>query len=316
MKTIILAAWGWTRLFPFTTYKAKPFVNILGKPIIEYILESVYEFSDEFFITIKYFKDDCKKYFWENYKGKKITYIEQWKEKWTAAALYNLDYNYFAWEKIIIMNWDNIINKNDLKNLIGYIKYYWCLAKFSNSPKNHWVLKIWYNHNILWVVEKPSRFMWNLVNWWVYIVNNDIIKIAQNVKLSERWEYEITDAINIFMTKNIFDFYEIKNIYFHITTPFDIYKTWMYFLRKSKKFNYFSEYKHINLTWKNYIWKLCTIWNNVTINNCIINEWVHIWDNSILNNCLIWEKSYIWENFKFDSDKIKIFWPHSYINQK
>lgn len=316
MKTIILAAWGWTRLFPFTTYNAKPLINILDKPILKYILESVYDLSDEFFITIKHFKNDFENYIWNSYKGKKITYIEQWKEKWTAAALYNFDYNYFAWEKILIMNWDNIINKNDLKNLIGSIKHYWCLAKFSNSPSNHWVLKIWTDNKISSIIEKPSRFIWNLVNWWVYIVNNEIFKIVKEVKLSKRWEYEITDAINMFISENIFDYYEIKNKYFHLTTPFDIYKTWIFFLKESKKSKYFSDYTHINLSWYNYIWKSCIIWNNATLNNCIIYDWVKIWDHSVLSNCLIWENTHIWENFNFSSDKIKIFWPNSFLVQK
>lgn len=316
MKTIILAGWGWTRLFPFTSHKAKPFVNVLDKPIIEYILENVYDFSDEFFIVVKYFKKESKNYFWDNFKWKKITYINQWKEKWTAAALFSLNQKDFKWEKILILNWDNIINKTDIQKFVSSINEYWCLAKFSNSPSSHWVLKIWNNKTLLWIIEKPNKFVWNLVNWWVYIVNNEIIKIAKNIKMSERWEFEITDAINIFMTKNNFTFYEIKNRYFHLTTPFDLYRTWMFFIKNTNNQKYISEYNNVNLSWKNYIWKACHIWNNVNISNCIIGDWVHIWNNCTLTNCLVWENTYIWENFKYNSDKIKVFWPYSWITQK
>jgi bifunctional UDP-N-acetylglucosamine pyrophosphorylase/glucosamine-1-phosphate N-acetyltransferase len=316
MKTIILAGWSGTRLFPFTSYKSKPFVNILDKPVMEYILENVYDLTDEFFISIRYFKRDFKNYFWDNYKGKKITYINQGKEKWTAAALFNLKNKYFNSKKILIMNWDNIINKDDLKKFVSNIQNYWCIAKFSENPSNHWVLEIWNNKNVLSIIEKPKRFIWNLVNWWVYIVNKEFIKIVKNVKLSIRWEYEITDALNIFMSKVDFSFYELKNKHFDITSSFDIYNTWMIFLKNISKQKLFSKYKHINLNWKNYIWKDCNIWNNVTLNNCLIYDWVKIWDNCVLNNCLIWENTYIWEDFIYNSDRIKVFWPNSFINQK
>jgi len=312
MKTIILAAGGWTRLLPFTLYKAKALVNILGKPLLEYILENVYDLTDEYIIVIKFFKDEFKNYFWNNYKWKKITYIYQWEEKWTAASLFNLNYEEFEWEKILIMNWDNIICKEDLINFANSIENYWCLAKFSNTPSNHWVLNILNNNNdnVLSITEKPNKFIWNLVNWWVYIVNNEIIKIAKTLNLSSRWEYEITDAMNIFMNKNIFNYYEIKNRYFHITSPIDLYTTSMFMLN-----NNLSISNKIEQNWKNYIWNNCKIWNKVHINNSIINDWVTIWNNCILNNCLIWENSYISENFNFNSESIKIFWPNTYLFQ-
>src|SRR3989344_6063906 len=52
MKAIVLAAGYATRLYPLTLNTPKPLLKIAGKPMIEYILDKLYEISslDEIFI--------------------------------------------------------------------------------------------------------------------------------------------------------------------------------------------------------------------------------------------------------------------------
>ena len=51
------------------------------------------------------------------------------------------------------------------------------------------------------IVEKPKSFVGNLVNVGLYKFTKDIFKVLDNLKKSERGEYELTDAISFLAKK-------------------------------------------------------------------------------------------------------------------
>ncbi|USN59502.1 MAG: hypothetical protein H6767_07240 [Candidatus Peribacteria bacterium] len=52
-------------------------MKILGKPIVEYSLESIYEHVDEIIIIVQYLQEQIRNYFGNAYHGTPITYHEQ-----------------------------------------------------------------------------------------------------------------------------------------------------------------------------------------------------------------------------------------------
>jgi NDP-sugar pyrophosphorylase family protein len=56
-------------------------IKIFGKPILEHNIESFYTSVDEIIIVVKYKQEIIRNYFKNDYKGTKITYIEQSDEK-------------------------------------------------------------------------------------------------------------------------------------------------------------------------------------------------------------------------------------------
>jgi len=120
MKLIILAAWEGSRLRPLTNTTPKPLIKVVWKTIIEHNLEIILSEEnkskfDEIIFVVKYKKEKFIEYFWNSYNWIKINYHSQWEEKWTAAALFWINFE----ENFILLNWDSIFDKKDLENLIN-----------------------------------------------------------------------------------------------------------------------------------------------------------------------------------------------------
>ncbi len=76
MQGIILAAGMGKRLLPLTKHKPKAMVKVLGKPILEYVMEGLARKQiSEIIIVVGYCKDAIINYFGDNYKGVRITYV-------------------------------------------------------------------------------------------------------------------------------------------------------------------------------------------------------------------------------------------------
>lgn len=219
MKTIILAAGQWKRLMPLTKEKAKPMIEVLSKPILEHILEMLAWLTSEVTIVVKYKKEQIIEYFWDKFMWIKITYKEQSEKKWTAWALMWIDIN----TDFILLNWDTIYNRDDLKNIYT-LSWYWCLVKKVQDPSKYWVFKIKEGNLAEEVIEKPEEYVWNLANMWVYKFPSTIDSILNNIKMSPRWEYEITDAINEIVKSNDFKLVEQMWEFIDIWYPEDIEK--------------------------------------------------------------------------------------------
>ena len=197
MKAIILAAWEWTRLRPLTNTIPKPLIKIAWKPIIEHNLEHIHKYVSEIIIIVKYKKEQIKDYFWNTYKNTKITYREQWNKKWTWWAIKWIKFN----EDVLIINWDSIFEKNDLEKIIQSDNF-WVLVKKVENPKKYWIFEINEKNNIKKIIEKPKEYVWNLASLWVYKFNSNIFDYIDQIKISERWEYELTDALNLYLNDN------------------------------------------------------------------------------------------------------------------
>jgi NDP-sugar pyrophosphorylase family protein len=63
MKAIILAAGRGTRLQPLTNTIPKPMIQICGKPILEFLMESLYLEVSEIILVVKYKEEIIKEYF-------------------------------------------------------------------------------------------------------------------------------------------------------------------------------------------------------------------------------------------------------------
>ena len=219
MKTVILAAWKWTRLMPLTENKPKPMVKIWDKPILEYILQSVEDFTSDVIIITKYKEEQIKNYFWNKWNNINITYKTQWDEKWTGSALWKLNIN----EDFIVLNWDTIYDKKDLEKLYK-LDGYGCLVKKVSEPEKYWIFYENEDHTAKQIIEKPQEFIWNLANIWVYKFPSKFIQIVENIELSPRWEYELPDAINKLLENTKFHLIKQEWEFIDIGYPQDIVK--------------------------------------------------------------------------------------------
>lgn len=219
MKTVILAAGQWKRLLPLTQDKAKPMIEILNKPILEHILDKLIWLTDEITIIVKYKKEQIIDFFGEEFKWIKIKYQEQSDKKWTWWALIWLKLQ----EDFVLLNGDTIYDRKDLENLYG-LKWYGCLVKKVDDPSKYGIFEVKNWNFAKQIIEKPQDFVWDLANMWVYKFPLSIIKIVENIPISARWEYEVTDAINELLQKINFQLVWQKWDFIDIGYPEDVEK--------------------------------------------------------------------------------------------
>lgn len=227
MKAIILAAGSWARLQPITLDKPKSMVEIAWKPILEYIIEDLYERVSEIVIVVKYKKEAVISYFGDEYKWVKISYIEQGDLKWTASALFWIEAN----EDVIIAYSDTIITKNDMNKIVNN-EGNAILANRVENPEKYGIFKVDSEWNMLEVIEKPETYVWNLANFGFYKFDKEILELVKQVKVSKRGEYELTDAINMLCKKQKIKILALEDKFHDITYPEDIEKANNYILNQ------------------------------------------------------------------------------------
>lgn len=293
MKTIILAAWKWTRLMPLTETKPKPMVKIVNKPILAHILDSIQDFTNDVVIITKYKEDEIKSYFWNNYKNINISYKTQSDAKWTASALWGLDFD----EDFVVLNGDTIYSPSDLEKLYK-LDDYGCLVKKVDEPEKYGIFKQDENWYAISVIEKPKDYVWNLANMWVYKFPSKFLNIVKNVPLSPRWEYELPDAINTLLQTTKYKLIEQEWEFIDVGYPKHILVANSYLLEKMWE---------KNLIWEDsFIWKNVKLGNNVVIwNNCELDgnielENIQICDDVVLKQDGIYKNKVIYSNGVID----------------
>ena len=71
-----------------------------------------------------------------------------------------------------------------------------------NDPERYGVVNFDSNGNVLSIEEKPVSPSSNWAVPGLYLYDNNVVKIAENIPLSPRGEYEITDVNKAYLDKN------------------------------------------------------------------------------------------------------------------
>ena len=122
-NSMVLMAGGFgKRLKPFTNNCPKPMLKVLGKPILQHIIENaVSQGFYKFFITTYYLSDIIKNYFGDGEKfGAEIKYLDEKEPMGTAGSLYYLA-SELGNEPIIVSNGD-ILTDASFSNILEFHK--------------------------------------------------------------------------------------------------------------------------------------------------------------------------------------------------
>lgn len=198
MQAVLLAAGKGSRLHPLTSVVPKPLVQVAGKPIIEYLMDSLD--VEEYIIVIGHLGEQIQQYYGENYAGTPIRYVTQHELNGTAGALkVALP---FLRSNFLVLNTDDLYAPRDIQQLCEQPSI---LVKNVDDVRSY--AEIILDDGVpSKIVEKPVNPVSNLANIGAYHFPLRAVDFVERVPLSIRGEYEITDVVQMCFDRKLLSY--------------------------------------------------------------------------------------------------------------
>ncbi len=207
MKGIILAGGSGTRLYPITKAISKQLMPVYDKPMIYYPLSTLMMagIKDVLIITTREDNPQFKRLLGDGSKvGCRFEYAIQQKPNGLAQA-FVIGEKFIGPDKVALILGDNIFYGDglgsQLQSLIdidgGYV-----FAYEVSDPERYGVVEFDQQHKVISIEEKPKQPRSNYAVPGLYFYDNEVVKIAKNLKPSARGEYEITDVNKAYLKKS------------------------------------------------------------------------------------------------------------------
>ena len=232
-KGIILAGGMGTRMSPLTKAVNKQLLPIYDKPLIFYPLSILMlaNIRDILIIVNKGQLDQYKKILPDGENlGIKISYKEQDKPRGLPDA-FIIGEKFIKNNNVALILGDNFFyGQNLTKNLISNSKLEngarVLLHKVLN-PELFGVAKLNKQKKIIYIKEKPKKFVSNYAITGLYFFDKNVVKYSKKLKPSKRGELEITDLLNMYKKKKKLsaDFIGRGGAWLDTGTMDDYYKT-------------------------------------------------------------------------------------------
>ena len=210
MKGIILAGGSGTRLHPLTIVTSKQLLPIYDKPMVYYPLSVLMlaEIKDILIISTPHDLPNFRKLLGDGSQfGIKLSYEVQPKPEGLAQALI-IGEDFIGKDDVCLILGDNIFYGSGLKKLlttsVAKVKKNKNAIVFGNyvsDPENYGVAEFDKGNNVISIEEKPAKPKSNFAVVGLYFYPNSVVKIAKNVKPSNRGELEITSVNKEFLNQ-------------------------------------------------------------------------------------------------------------------
>ena len=216
MKGIVLAGGKGTRLYPITIPVVKQLMPVYDKPMIYYPISTLMMagIKDIMIITNPKDVEPMKNLLGDGSElGCNFVYEAQEEARGIAEA-FIIGEEFIGDDPVCLILGDNIFYSSDLGSALKRISMEWdgwrgippatgalIFAYHVSDPERYGVVEFNAVGRVTSIEEKPSEPKTNFAVPGIYFYDNDVVKIAKNLKPSPRGELEITDINTIYLDK-------------------------------------------------------------------------------------------------------------------
>ncbi|OGY98214.1 MAG: hypothetical protein A2855_02835 [Candidatus Liptonbacteria bacterium RIFCSPHIGHO2_01_FULL_57_28] len=220
MKALIFAAGRGVRMMPLTATTPKPLLKLLGKPILEHILEALPETVDEIIVVVGYMGDKIKDYLGNEWRGKPIIYVEQKEQLGTGNALMACQSHIAAGERFLVIYADDMHDKGALSAAILKNKQAIFVARV-RYPERFGIVVTNASGRVLGLEEAPKEPKTDLAVTGAYLLDSNIFKYPPAPE--SNGEYYINSMLAPYM-RDYEVYAEIEELWVPIGYPGDLKK--------------------------------------------------------------------------------------------
>lgn len=299
MKLIVPVAGKGTRLQPYTLMRPKALLPVAGKPILDWISESLQDLpiTEQFYIT-GYLGDQIQSHF-EQKNTPNIRFIEQANPKGLAHAISLCLEQLPDTEPLLIILGDTLFKanlstlKNAKENILMTLKV--------QDPERFGVAVKDENGNITKLVEKPKDFVSDEALIGIYYIHDiapfkkSIAHILEN-NIQTNGEYQLTDALQHMIQSGLKFKTQSIDQWLDCGLKETLLDTNSVLLQETDNS---KEHQFPNTQ----IIPPCYIGKNVTLTNCKIGPNVAIGDNCQIENCNL-QNSIVWEGLTLNHQNL------------
>jgi len=201
-ECVILAAGNGTRLWPLTEKSPKCMIRVLKKPLVEWIVESVYDSCDKIVVVIGDKSEEVKSHLEKSKYASKLEFVLQAERKGTGHAILQAEQSISG--DFFVLNADTFAREKFFKLLAenAALGKPFIVGKKSNDAGRFGVLELDSNGLLKNFVEKPQNIETGLINTGAYFLPKSFFECLKKLKISPRGELEATDAILDFAKHN------------------------------------------------------------------------------------------------------------------
>lgn len=210
IKGVILAGGLGTRLYPITKGVSKQLLPVYDKPMIYYPLSVLMQSGIKEILIISTPNDlpNFKRLLGNgNSLGINLIYEEQ-KSPDGLAQAFIIGNEFIGNDDVCMILGDNIFNGDGFTQLLKKASYNLKFERkatifgyYMNDPKRYGVIEFDEEKNIINIHEKPEIPKSNYAVVGLYFYPNSVIKISENIKISDRGELEITSINNEYLRR-------------------------------------------------------------------------------------------------------------------
>lgn len=207
-----------------TKKQSKHLIEVEGNPFIYYLLENIKKAGIKDIVVVVGYKKEPLIKFLEKYDSR-ITVVDQFEkvpEKYGTACPIKAVQSHIGQEQFLSFAGDGLFSIKDIEAMNINDDYIYVAGLQVDDPSDYGVLVSDKEGNLEKIVEKPKKNVGNLVNTAFYKFTPEIFAKIDQVQVSERGEYEITDAITMLAAEKKVRVKTIKDFWLDFTKPEDI----------------------------------------------------------------------------------------------